>query len=110
MSKPKIVQGEDRTLTIVLKDEDGACYDLTGTTAVTAEFKLTAGGCLSKTLGSGVTIVSNEGGKMTIDLDAADTLTMLVGSAVDFEVTFTQNSKVRIVQFAKAIQVVAQIC
>jgi len=49
----KIVQGEDKTITVTLKDGNGDAYDLTAATEITAEILKSDDTCVSVTLTGG---------------------------------------------------------
>lgn len=88
MTKPKqdiggaadpFVSGDDRTLSITVKDEDGAAFDLTGVSAIKwqafayDDTVISGSNSISKTLGGGITVTSAAGGIFEITLDPADT-------------------------------------
>jgi len=106
----KVVQGEDKTITVTIKDEDGNVYDLSSVTAVTAEITNNTAPCVSKTLGSGVTILAPANcGKLQIVLDTTDTADLEVPTA-SLELTLDEGGTESIVQFENAITVSEKIC
>lgn len=77
----KIIRGEDRNdgskspILLRLVNEDLSPYDLQNPTDIKAQFTHdTLTTPLEKTLGSGVTIISDDRGEIKVELDAADTL------------------------------------
>lgn len=101
----KIVQGEDKTVNLRLRDENGDPFDITGATPLKAIFKKTDGTLLEKGLGTGVVIVNGPAGKLTVDLEDADTALLKVGEFQDFEVEINIGTAKTIVQFQKALTV-----
>lgn len=112
MSAIKIIQGEDRSITVKLKDGNGADFDLTLYDSVEACFKGTSGS-ITKSLGSGIIKETpNECGKITISLEDADTLLLETGTQ-SFEVIIddlSETDKKRIIQFENSLNIVERIC
>lgn len=76
-----IVQGEDRTITLQLKNEtEDEFYDLTGYTEIAVAFKKTDG-AITKTYSAsgGVTVVSATAGKLQVVLSDSDTALLKKG-------------------------------
>jgi len=113
VSALNIIQGEDRTLTVLLKDGDGNAYDLTGNTEITALFCAAAGGTLpsapTKTGGEITIVGSADCGKIQIVLTDADTALLATGNQ-DFEIELDAGTDKRIVQLLKAINVLERVC
>jgi len=110
MSKPKIVQGEDITLSFQINSDDGSTYDLTGTT-IEMQFEGTSS-CVTKAATLSGTPAN---GKFTVILEEADTVLLLVGTIsaealIDIAGATDNARDRRIVQFSNAITVVERIC
>ena len=109
----KIIQGEDRLLTVLLKNSNSSAYDLTGATEVAACFinKDDENSPIQKNLASGVTIVgSADCGKITIKLEETDTV-LLEEGVQGFTVTVTEASgDLRKINLPNTINVEAPIC
>lgn len=101
----KIVQGEDKSINLRLRDENGDPFDITGADPLKAIFKKTDGTLLEKGIGTGVAIVNGPAGKLTVDLEDADTSALKVGEFQDFEVEINIGSDKTIVQFQKSLTV-----
>jgi len=91
----EIVKGEDKTLTIDVKDANGDAYDLTGFTELEAEFtqtsplaKLTLS-TVANGNGSVVTSPNPTCGKIQIDIKDPDTLNLESGDNQDLEIIIT---------------------
>lgn len=99
MNQLDIVQGEDRTLTIQLKNETtGELYDLTGYTEVVVAFKKTDGTVLNKTYSAsgGVTVPAATSGKVQVVLTDANTALLKKGIQPIY-ITVDKGSDKRIV-------------
>lgn len=80
MAQVTVIQGEDATLVVRLNQGNGEEYPLVGVTEITAQFCAATGGTLDKTLSaSGITMVSEDCGKFTINLTDTDTAALTVG-------------------------------
>lgn len=105
----KVVRGENQVLTIWLESETtNEPMDLTGA-AITAKFPKDDGTVLEKTVGSGVDIVSEKGGKFTVTLSDTDTASLKVGEYQDFECIITISGNVTIPQFRKLLSVFSKV-
>lgn len=107
----KIVQGEDRTLKIRLKDENGDAYDLTGQTEISAELQNSSGGCVTKTVTGGDVAVdgSDDCGVILVTLDEVDTAALIVGKG-NMEIVIDKGTDRRIVQLKNSFEGVERIC
>lgn len=112
----KIVKGEDRDLTVQLKDGDGKNLDLTsyagGAPANIEACFVSTGAAITADLNGGSIAIngSNDCGNITISLTAAQTA-LLDDAEKDFEINLTNaSSKLRIVQLKGVLEVVEQIC
>lgn len=105
----EVIQGEDRTITVFIKDQDGNAYDLTGVTAVEGKFKGTSS-TVSVTQAAGdIAVVSPAGaGEMTITLNETDTAALALGTS-SFELIIDKSTERRIVQFISGIKVTAAL-
>jgi hypothetical protein len=102
----KIVQGEDRNLSVSLKDENGAAFNLTGYTA-TAEFCNADGSQLQV---AGTVDPAPTNGKVSFSLTNAQTALLDTGTQ-GFTVTLTDgSSNLRKVNLANSILVEAPLC
>lgn len=111
MASPKIVQGEDRLLKVSIKTDGGVPYDLTGVTEITACFKLAAGGYQDVTMTLGAIAVTSPTGAGLIEITLTDTVTALLATGTQsFEVLVDIGTDRKIVQFAKALEIVKRIC
>lgn len=115
MSKLNIVQGEDKEITVRLTLESGDPYDLTGITAISAEFPASAGGCVTITgvspFNAAPIVIETPAtsGKLTITLN--DTQTALLASGTShFELILEKSSDKKIVQFKNSINVLERLC
>ena len=107
----KIIQGEDRSLNVVIKTSEGKCFDLTGNTEITACFKETAGTFLSVTkTGGSIVVNSDEGGDITITLTDSETALLKMDKTADFEILVDIGTTRRIVQFVDSLEIVKRIC
>lgn len=105
----KIIQGEDRTITVLLR-QDGSPYDLTGFTEITACFIGTSGSITKTQTGGQIAVVgSNDCGKITIDLTDADTA-LLEEGLQGFTVDVDKGTTKRTVNLANSVDVEARIC
>lgn len=113
-AKPKVVQGEDKVLTVQLKDPKTKVFtDITGVTEITAILLNTDGSFLQKKLStSGIVVLNALAGKFQILLSTAETALLAltpVGSYSNIEVRFVIASKTTIVQLEDSIEVVAKL-
>ena len=87
-----IIKGEDRTITVSLKNENGDAYDLTGNTEIEACFAGESGTISKTKTGRAITVVgSADCGKITIKLDDTDTSDLPAGTS-GFTITITEAS------------------
>jgi len=113
----KIIQGEDRDITVQLKDGDGANLDLTqyasGTGNITACFVSTGAAITADRIATTIVINgSNDCGNITISLTDAQTA-LLDTSSKDFEIDLLDKDtpfKIRIVQLKGVLDIKEQIC
>lgn len=113
-SQPVITKGEDKVLTVQLKDKKSEEFtDLTGVSEIIALFKNQDNSILQKKLStSGVALVNALAGKFQILLTSAETLALLVspeGEFSDIEIRYTLASKVAIVDLKGSIKVEANL-
>ena len=105
----KIIQGEDRVLTVQLKEGSG-CYDLTGKTEITACFNGTAGQILKTLTGADIAVVGTDPeGKITISLTDVDT-NNLPAEVQGFTITVDKGTETRIINLPNSLQVQEKIC
>lgn len=107
----KIIQGEDRTLTVLLKKSDGTAYDVSTATEIQADFcDVVTPGTISKTLTGTDIVVQAQTGQITIKLGDADTPLLDVGTQ-GFTITVTEASgDLRKINLANSIIVEEAIC
>ena len=76
----ELIRGQDKTITIAVVDDDGAVVNIAGA-AITWLLADELGGTttLTKTVGSGITIVNEAGGIFSVTLAEADTETLDAG-------------------------------
>lgn len=91
----KIINGDDVSIVINVKDKASAVIDLSGVTALT--FKVNNTPCdktfISKTLGAGVVITDATAGEVTVTLTDSDTSdTNLPAGDYIFELQITDSS------------------
>ncbi len=103
--KQVVYQGEDRTLSALVKQSDGKCYDLTGATEITAKF---SGGVTVTLTGAAITVVSAEGGSLDITVSDTETALMDTGTG-SFEVWIDVGTDRRIVQFINALNITPKL-
>ena len=110
----KIIQGEDRSIKILLKTTAGNAYDITGVSEISAVFKNADSSVLTKLNSVGdVTIQSHEGGEITVKLEDAETALLALGNQ-SFEIVTDLNAgqptgERRIFQFLKELEVVKRL-
>ena len=102
--KPEVISGEDKVLTIQLKDYKAhEFYDLSGATEIIALFKNADSSTLQKKLTTaGIVMINALAGKFQIMLTAAETSLLAitpVGEYSDIELKVTVASKLTIVKF-----------
>jgi hypothetical protein len=75
----EFAQGDYQRMLVSCKDENGAALDLTGMTLTYALSRTAedASPLITKTIGSGITVISAAGGQIQIDLLSADTASLL---------------------------------
>jgi len=111
--RKKIYQGSDRTLNLVIRDEDGNPIDLTAVTEITAVFKATDGTNVTFTIaGSEVSKTSPQVlGKLSIAMNSTKTALIEAGEQIDFELILDTGAHPagtrRYVPFLQQIDVVA---
>ncbi len=106
----KVIRGEDKTINLRLRDENGDPFDITGADVnpnyIKVIFKKEDGTLLTKeTGGLGVAIVNAVAGKFTVDLEDADTSLLKAADFQDFEVEIKISDDITIVKFEKSITV-----
>ena len=79
----EINQGEDKTISLRVRDSVNDPVDLTTLTAAIATFTGTSGN-VTVSLGSGITVVSAVLGKLSIVLTEVETAALKVGNNQDF--------------------------
>jgi len=110
----KIIQGEDRSIKILLKTSAGNAYDITTISEISAVFKNADSSVLTKLYTSGdITIQSEAGGEITVKLEDAETALLALGNQ-SFEIITDLNAaqptgERRIFQFEKELQVVKRL-
>ena len=103
--KQVVYQGEDRTISAIVKQSDGKCYDLTGATEITATFN---DGIVVTMTGGAISIASNEGGAVDITLSDTETATITKGIS-SFELWIDVGTDRRIVQFLNALTITPKL-
>jgi hypothetical protein len=106
-----IIKGEDRYIVVILRDEDGAAYDLTGNSEIEACF-VGESGTISKTKTAGQILLpsSEDCGKIRIKLEDSDTLNLTIG-VQGFTITITEASgDLRKVNLSNTLKVEEPIC
>ena len=109
----EIVKGATRTLRLrLIKKSNGEPYDLTGYSAISAQFVKADNTSHEETAaGGGITVEGSEPklGVILVTLSAADTASLKAGNLQSFEVEITESGgSTRIVQFVRALNVSAQ--
>ena len=104
----KIIQGEDRTIKVRVKTDEGACFDLTGFTIISAVFKNNAGGDITVTSALEIAVTSAIGGELTINLTDTNTSALKLGNQ-SFELVIDKPNDIRIVQFEKTLDVIRRL-
>lgn len=100
-----IIQGEDRTINLYVTDKSEKPFDLTGLTGAELRIVKTDGTALSKTLGSGLTLISATAGHITAVLTDADTALVKVGERQSFDLVLDFGTTRRKVIFEKRLTV-----
>ncbi len=101
-----IVQGEDRTLSLIVRLSNGSSFPLAGVTEITARFRKTDGTFLEKLLSlTQVVVTDAPAGKFTVALTDADTLLIRVGALQTFEVYFDFGTTRRIARYVQRLTV-----
>lgn len=101
----KIIKGEDRSLTVSLKDENGAALDLTSYSTITATFCKADGTTFTST-GTASAPVS---GKVVFAIPRTDTATMDTGTQ-GFTIDLDDTTNLRKVNLSNSIVVEEAIC
>ncbi len=104
-----IIQGEDRSVRIVLK-RGALPYSLIGATEIEAKLLKTDGTALSKKLSlAGVSIIDAANGTFDVILTETDTADLKVAGLLSMEVIYDVGSVRRIFQLKNVIDVVAKL-
>ena len=73
----EMFSGDDKNIQFTITDEDNAASDITGASATWAcSRRVKTSTLISKTVGSGITIVSGVGGVLLVSLAQADTASL----------------------------------
>jgi hypothetical protein len=108
MAQATIIQGEDVTLAVKLNQTGGEEYPLSGVTELTVQFCAATGGTLDKTLSaSGITIVSEDCGKFTVNLTDTDTEGLTLGEDQAIQIIIDKGAIRRKVYLEEMITVSA---
>jgi hypothetical protein len=111
--RKKIYQGSDRTLNLVIRDEEGNPIDLTAVTEITAVFKATDGTNVTFTIAGGEVSKTSPQvlGKLSIAMNSTKTALIEAGEQIDFELILDTGAHPagtrRYVPFLQQIDVVA---
>jgi len=106
-TRTEIFKGTTHTLNVFVKRRsNGEPVDLTGATAAVASFCGDNGSPVEKTLGSGVTVESAEGGKVSVTLDVADTDLLKADERLDWEIKITTPSWTKRFRFPESLDVI----
>lgn len=109
----KIIQGTDRTLSLVLKNSDGTPFDLTFASAIKAIFQKQddSENLLEVTMAGGGISIVGEGsrGEISINLAASVTSQMRLGTRLTWEVEITRSSRKYVAQFPELLDVLARL-
>jgi len=104
-----IIQGEDRVLALRVKRANGASFDLTGVTEITARFLKTDATTLEIKLsdvGAPIVVTDAPAGRFTVSItDAQSALINRKSEPVDFTVIFDFGTTRRIVNYVKGLLV-----
>lgn len=104
-----IIQGEDRILSLRVKQSNGGSFDLTGVTEITARFKKTDATTLEIKLtdvGAPIVVTDAVAGRYTISVtDAQSAVLLRKDSPVDFTVLFDFGATRRIVNYIAGLLV-----
>lgn len=100
-----VIQGEDRTLNLYVTDKNDKPFDLTGLTAAELRIVKTDGTALTKTIGSGLTLVSAGAGHISAVLTDADTALIKSGDKQTFDLVLDFGTTRRKVIFEKQLTV-----
>jgi hypothetical protein len=105
-----VIQGSDVSFNLRFNDQEiNDPLDMTNCTACVVTFLNADGTFLSKSLGSGVTLLTPLTlGKVSVVLDEDETALLAAGRQ-SFEVTLTISAAIRIAQFAKALNVLQSV-
>jgi len=114
----KIVKGEDRSMPLRFVIDSNCNPDCEpfplptpATTEIIAKFLAAAGGCVEIKLSDGdITIVSEAGGKILIEISATNSALLQVSDKQDFEVEITQSGKKTISQILGCLTVKDSVC
>lgn len=100
MASSVIVQGEDKTLNIYLKNSDGSAYDLSGAT-ITVKFPKTA----TTSVDISGTIVTAAAGHLSVTISDTNSALMQIGDNQSIEVQLVVGSVTTIVQIDNAVSI-----
>lgn len=105
----RIVQGTDRSLSVLLKNSNGTAFDLTGTTAIRALFKKAndSENLVEVTLEDDEIEVSgsNSRGEISITLSAEKTAQLRAGERLSWEIEITKSGAKHVSQFKESLDV-----
>lgn len=102
----EVIQGEDKTLSLIVQRRNLSSFSLSGVTEISARFRKTDGTILVKTLtASGVVIVDAPAGKFSVILTKVDTLSLRVGQLQSFDVYFDFGAQRTIAQYIQRLTV-----
>lgn len=106
----EVIQGEDKTLSLIVQRSNLSSFSLSGATEISARFRKADGTVLVKTLtGAGVVIVDAPAGKFSVILTKVDTALLRVGALQSFDVFFDFGAQRTIAQYIQRLTVSASL-
>ena len=101
-----LIQGEYRTISLRIENEDGSSYSLNSPEEIIVKFPKSDRTALEKKLSLGeITIISDPKGEITLDLTEEDTNSLKLGELQDFVVVIIKDSKPRKALFENKLTV-----
>ena len=108
-----IIQGTDRTISVLLQNSNGTAFDLSGVTAIKALFKKAndSEALVEATLAASEISVSgsNSRGEIAISLSATKTALLRAGSRLSWEIEITKSGLKYVTQFVENLDVFSRL-
>lgn len=104
-----IIREEDRTLQLAISESNGQPYDLTGVTEIEMQLENEDGSKLElKYTDSEISVVAAKAGTISVTITDTQSASLLVGTAMDFQVAITIGGLVRRALFQGLLTVIEE--